>query len=444
MNSPSRLAAVVALAFVAGGTTSSASAADLLQTYHDAVVNDAQYASSRNQLLAGRERGPQGLSLLLPQVSATGSQTRSNTQVNEPAPFGGFTSTFNQRSYTLSLSQPLFRWANYQQYQEGKLAVVQSEAQFVQAQQDLVLRVLQAYTDVLYAEDSINYIVAQKAAVSEQLASAKRSFEVGTTTITDTNEAQAKYDLSIAQEIQARSQLDIARAALQQIIGKVPGNLAPLVRDVELAQPEPHEIDPWVASAETSNAVVAQNAASLEIAKREIQVSRSGHYPTVDLVASRSYTNGGVVLTGLNSQTSNSVGVQLSVPIFSGGYTSSKVRESIALADKAENDLDFARRNAAQTARTSFFGVTSGLAQVRALRAAEVSSQSALDSNKLGYQVGVRTNIDVLNAQQQLYSTQRDLARARYDTLLNGFRLKSAAGTLSENDLAGINALLQH
>ena len=444
MNPSSRLATFVALAFIAGGTASSAHGADLLQTYHDALVNDAQYASSRNQLLAGRERAPQGLSLLLPQVNATGGDSRVNARVAEPQPFGGFGATYNQRSYTLSLSQPLFRWANYQQYQEGKLAVVQSEALFVQAQQDLVQRVLQAYTDVLYAEDSINYIVAQKAAVSEQLASAKRSFEVGTTTITDTNEAQAKYDLSVAQEIQARSQLDIARAALQQIIGRVPGSLSPLVRDVELAQPQPREIDPWVASAETANAVVAQNAAALEIAKREIQVSRSGHYPTVDLVASRSYSNGGAVITGFNSQINNSVGVQVSVPLFSGGYTSSKVRESIALADKAENDFDFAKRNAAQTARTAYFGVTSGLAQVRALRAAETSSQSALDSNKLGYQVGVRTNIDVLNAQQQLYSTQRDLARARYDTLLNGFRLKSAAGTLSESDLAGINALLQH
>ena len=149
-------------------------------------------------------------------------------------------------------------------------------------------------------------------------------------------------------------------------------------------------------------------------------------------------------MTGVNAQTNSSIGVQVSVPLYSGGFTSSKVREGIALADKAENDLDFARRSAAQSARQAYFGVTSGLAQVRALRAAEFSSQSALDSNKLGYQVGVRTNIDVLNAQQQLYSTQRDLARARYDTLLNGLRLKSAAGTLVEADLAGINALLQH
>jgi outer membrane protein len=425
-------------------STGAAHAADLLQTYHDAAVNDAQFASSRNLLTAGREREPQGLSLLLPQVTGTASDTRINARVAEPAPFGSFGATFNQRAYTLQLSQPLFRWANYQQFQQGKLAVMGSEAQFAQAQEDLIVRVVQAYTDVLYAEDSINYIVAQKAAVSEQLASAKRNFEVGTTTITDTNEAQAKYDLSVAQEILARSNLDIARAALQQIIGKAPGNLSPLIRDLELSQPQPLDIEPWVSQAEQQNFTVAQTLANLEIAKREIEVARSGHYPTVDLVASRSYQNGGAIISGINSQISNSVGVQLSVPIFSGGFTSSKVREGIALSNKAENDLDFARRSAAQSARQAYFGVTSGLAQVRALRAAETSSQSALDSNKLGYQVGVRTNIDVLNAQQQLYSTQRDLARARYDTILNGLRLKSAAGTLSENDLAGINMLLQH
>jgi outer membrane protein len=431
-------------AVVVGLATQTATAADLLQTYHDALMNDAQYASARNLLSAGRERGPQGLSLLLPQVSGSASETRVNTRVAEPAPFAGFAATYNQRAYTLTLSQPLFRWANFQQYQQGKLAVMASEAQFAQAQEDLIVRVVQAYTDVLYAEDNIQYSVAQKAAISEQLASAKRNFEVGTSTITDTNEAQARYDLAVSQEILARSNRDIARAALQQIIGREPGNLSPLVRDIDLTQPQPFEIDPWVSSAEQNNFVVAQNLASVEIARREIQVGRAGHYPTIDLVAQRSYSNGGVAVTGFNSQVNNSAGVQISVPIFSGGFTSSKVREDIALADRAQNDLDFARRSAAQSARQAYFGVTSGLAQVRALRAAETSSQSALESNKLGYQVGVRINIDVLNAQQQLYSTQRDLARARYDTLLNGLRLKSAAGTLTENDLVGINVLLEH
>ncbi len=435
--------AITAL-LVMAALTGRVAAADLIETYRDAAANDAQYASARNALLAGRERLPQGLSLLLPQILATGSGSRVNTEISQPQPFGGFNATYNQRSYTVSLTQPLFRWANFQQYEQGKLSVVQSEAQFAQAQEDLIVRVVQAYTDVLYAEDSINYIVAQKAAVSEQLASAKRNFEVGTTTITDTNEAQAKYDLSIAQEILARSNLDIALSALQQIIGKPPGNLAPLVRDVDLTQPEPRELDPWVASSEGQNYVVAQNQASREIARRQIQVERAGHYPTVDLVASRSYSFAPPSISTFSSQTNNAIGVQLSVPIYSGGYTSSKVREAIALADRADNDLDFARRTAAQNARQAYFGVTSGLAQVKALRAAEVSSQSALDSNKLGYQVGVRTNIDVLNAQQQLFQTQRDLARARYDTLLNGLRLKSAAGSLTEEDLVRINVLLRH
>ena len=421
-----------------------ARAADLLQTYRDAQVNDAQFASSRNLLAAGQEKAPQGLALLLPQISASGSGQRVNTQISEPQPFGGFAATYNQRTYTLSLSQPLFRWANYQQFQQGKLSVMFSDAQFAQAQEDLIVRVVQAYTDVLYAEDSISYSVAQKAAISEQLASAKRNFEVGTTTITDTNEAESRYALAVSQEIAARSNLDVARAALQQIIGREPGNLAPLVRDIELSQPRPLAIEPWVQSAEQQSFIVAQNVANLEIAKREIEVQRAGHYPTVDLVASRSYSNGGALVSGVTTQVNNAVGVQLSIPIFSGGFTSSRVREVIALEQRAENDLDFARRSAAQNARQAYFAVTSGLAQIQALRAAEVSSKSALDSNKLGYQVGVRTNIDVLNAQQQLFSTERDLARARYDTLLNGLRLKSAAGTLTENDLAGINMLLQH
>ena len=446
LRSSHRVAIAITIGMIgASSFHASASAADLIQVYRDAAANDAQYASARNLLLAGRERFPQGLSLLLPQISATASGSRVNTQLSEPQPFGGLSSTYNQHAYTLSLSQPVFRWSNYQQFQQGKLSVLFSEAQFAQAQADLIVRVTQAYFDVLYAEDSINYIVAQKAAISEQLASAKRNFEVGTATITDTNDAQAKYDLVVAQEILARSNLDIARAALQQIVGKPPANLAPLVRDVRLAAPEPAEIEPWVTSAEQQNYVVAQNQANLEIARRQIEVNRAGHYPTVDLVASRTYTNNGNTgFSVVTSQTSNAIGLQLSVPIFSGGFTSSKVREGIALKDKSENDLDFARRAAAQNARVAYFGVTSGLAQVRALQAAELSSQSALDSNKLGYQVGVRVNIDVLNAQQQLFSTQRDLARARYDTLLNGLRLKSAAGTIGEEDLARINALLMH
>jgi outer membrane protein len=197
-----------------------------------------------------------------------------------------------------------------------------------------------------------------------------------------------------------------------------------------------------VSSAETQNYGVVASQLGLESSKRDIQKSRAGHYPTLDLVANTVHNKVGGSVAGSGTANNKAIGVQWSVPLFNGFAVTSKVRESIALEDKARADLEATRRNAAQGARTAYLGVNSGLAQVKALEAAEVSSQSALDSNKLGYQVGVRINIDVLNAQRQLYSTRRDLSRARYDTIMNGLRLKAAAGSLREADLVPVNNLL--
>ncbi len=420
----------------------SAQAADLIQVYQQALANDAQYASARAALAAGMEQVPQGLSGLLPQVSASGSNTRNNQETLQSVQGQPVTSPnlgFHSNTYNLTLSQPLFRWANWQQYQQSKLAQAAAEAQFAQVQQDLITRVAQAYFDVLTAQDNLGATRAQKAATTEQLASAKRNFEVGTQTITDTHEAQAAYDLVVAQEFAAINDLDNKRAALQTIIGDLPSGLAPMRVGVAINAPEPAAVDPWIKSAEEQNYGVVNAQLSLESAKRDIARNRAGHYPTVDLIANagHTYSTGGVV--GGNN---NAVGVQWSIPIFSGFAVTSKVRESIALEDKARSDLETARRNASQGARQAYLGVNSGLAQVKALEAAEVSSKSALESNELGYQVGVRINIDVLNAQKQLFSTQKDLSKARYDTIMNGLRLKSAAGTLKEADLIPVNALL--
>jgi outer membrane protein len=419
-----------------------ARAADLIQVYQQALANDATYASARAALAAGRERVPQGRSLLLPTVGLSGAYTRNNTDVS---PFNEGQSTTlpdGSNQYTLALQQPLFRWANWQSYEQSKLAQAIAEAQFAQAQQDLITRVAQAYFDVLAAQDTLESTRAQKSAVTEQLASAKRNFEVGTQTITDTHEAQAAYDLVVAQEFAAVNELENRRSALQVIVGAAPAALATLRTGVTLAPPEPAVIDPWVASAETQNYGVVVSELSLESAKREISRNRAGHYPTLDLVATatRNKVSGQTQQSG--TTTNNAVGVQWSVPIFNGFAVTSRVRESIALEDKARNDLEATRRNAALGARQAFLGVNSGLAQVRALQAAEVSSQSALESNRLGYQVGVRINIDVLNAQRQLFSTRTDLARARYNTIVNGLRLKAAAGTLREADLVPVNNLL--
>ncbi|MBC7500587.1 MAG: TolC family outer membrane protein [Herminiimonas sp.] len=416
-----------------------AQGADLLQVYKEALDNDAVIASARATLTAGQEKSVQGRAGLLPTVGLGGNYTRNRLGVAA----GDFSSTAN--GYSLSLSQPLFRLANWESYQQGKLSVAISEAQFAQAQQDLIVRVSQAYFDVLAAQDALAFLKAQENAISEQLASAKRNFEVGTSTITDSNEAQARYDLAIAQQIVAGNDLEVRKTALQQIIGAPPAMLAPLLPGVKLSAPQPAQIEPWVTSAEQQNFGVIGQQFAVEIAQREISRNRAGHLPTVDLVASRSHSNQGVApLSSAGATTSSQIGVQWAIPIFSGFAVTSRVREAIALESRSRSDLENARRTAAQAARQSFLGVNNGLAQVRALEAAEVSSQSSLESNRLGYQVGVRINIDVLNAQQQLFSTRRDLAKARYDTLMNGLRLKSAAGTLREEDLGPVNALLVH
>lgn len=434
------LAALLASAFF----SLNAGATDLLQVYKDALANDAQFASARSALTAGQEKVVQGRAGLLPTIGLTGSDTRSRvtSQSDLPVPDRSFTTSSN--SWTLGLTQPLFRWGNWEQYEQSKLSVVASEAQFAQSRQDLIVRVGQAYFDVLAAQDTLATLQAQKIATGEQLASAKRNFEVGTSTITDTHEAQARYDLITAQEFAAQSDLQVKRSALQQIIGKEAGDLATLKSGVKLSAPQPNGINEWVSTAEKQNYSVVASEVSVEIAKRSIALSRAGHYPTLDLVAStgRTSTGGSPASNGVSKPTT--IGVQWSVPIFAGFAVDSKVKESIALEEKARNDLEVARRAAAQGARQAYTGVTSGLAQVKAYEAAEISSQSALDSNKLGYQVGVRINIDVLNAQQQLYTTRQTLAKARYDTILNGLRLKSAAGILKEDDLLEINALLQN
>ncbi|QOY94189.1 TolC family outer membrane protein [Massilia sp. UMI-21] len=443
---------------VAGAVFSlSASAADLLQVYQQALANDATYASARASLAAGQERITQGRAGLLPRVGITGSSIKNdsdsspwNEGVRITDPESGVSrvvaaSLSNERTteYTVALTQPLFRWDAWQTYQQSKLQQAIAEAQFAQAQQDLMTRVAQAYFDVLAAQDKLESIRAQKSAVTEQLASAKRNFEVGTQTITDTHEAQAAYDLVIAQEFAAVNDLDNKRNALEAIIGTTPATLAQLKSGVTLLPPAPANVDPWVASALNQNYGVTVSELQVGLAKRDISRNRAGHYPTVDLVASHTRRDVGGQLNSSGVLKNNGIGVQFAVPIFSGFAVTSRVREAIALEDKARNDLEATRRQAALQARQAYLGVNSGMAQVKALEAAEVSSQSALESNKLGYQVGVRINIDVLNAQRQLYQTRTDLSRARYDTILNGLRLKAAAGSLRESDLAAVNTLLE-
>ncbi|MDP2132729.1 MAG: TolC family outer membrane protein [Sulfuritalea sp.] len=435
---------MIAASISASGLARLAHGADLMAVYRDAVAYDAQFAAARAALDAGREKLPQGRSGLLPTIGLGASTTWND--VDTTRRLSGATevnSQYNSNGWTVQLTQPLFRWQNWVAYNQSELAVAQAEAQFGLARQELIVRAAQAYFDVLLAQDTLATAQAQKLAIAEQLESAKRNFEVGTATITDTHEAQARYDLTSAQEIAAQNDLNVKRQVLRTVIGKEPEGLKNLKPGVQLAGPQPADINKWVEMAESASASVQIYQALYEIATREIEKQRAGHYPTLDLVATNGRSGAGGGTTGGFDSKSSTVGLQLSIPIFAGGATASRDREAVALKEKAAADLDNARRTAALNARQAYLGVASGLAQVKAYEAALTSSQSALDSNKLGYEVGVRINIDVLNAQSQLFDTRQKLAKARLDTLAALLKLKAAAGSLGEDDVAAVNALLQ-
>jgi outer membrane protein len=440
---PGRRARTGVLLFLLLGAP--AYAADLLDVFRLARNSDAVYAGARATWTAAQEKIPQGRAGLLPQASVSGSSQFNERRIRFRDPTLPLSnSQFISDVLTLSISQPIYRRQNSVVLEQAKTQVEQADAQFAQAAQDLMLRVSQAYFDVLLAQDTVAFAQAQKSAIGQQLEQAKRNFEVGTATITDTHEAQARFDLTTAQEIASRNDLEIRNRGLQQLIGQVSPVLAPLGQRFRLTQPQPSTMEPWVDEAQRGNLQVRIAEAALTFAGQEVDRNRSGHYPTVDAFASMSGSSSGAGIQGGvgNDTTSRIIGVQIAVPIYQGGLTNSRVRESLANEDRSRHDLENARRTAELHARQGFLGATNGLAQVRALEAALVSSQSSLDSTRLGQEVGVRTQVDVLNVQQQLFSARKDLAQAKYNYVMSLLRLKASVGGLTEDDLNQVNQWL--
>jgi outer membrane protein len=453
------------------GPTVNAEVLDLLSLYREAAFNDPTFNAAKYSFLAGKEKRWQGLSVLAPQVAATGSETKSDVF---NARLGTRSNDLMSRAWTVKLTQPLFNWDKWSQFRQGDLNADIAEAQYSAAEQDLVIRVTEAYFNVLNAEDSLNLARNKKVLISEQLEQAKRNFEVGTSTITDTHEAQSRYDLVVAQELAAEADLVIKRGALEQITGKQITQVKSLshvakidtvakdrkvklkkgekptpvnVQQVVAVQPG-QSIQDWVKQAEDVSYSIIASKLAYEVATKETQRAYAGHAPSIDFIGQRGYSDSENTIatdgTMLNTRSySTQAIIQLTVPLFSGGYNQSLVREKAALANKALADLENTRRSVAQTTRQAYLGFNNGLAQVKAYEAAELSAMSALESNKLGYEVGVRINIDVLNAQDTLFTTRRDLAKARYDTILNGLKLKAQAAVLSDEDLQAVNALLK-
>lgn len=429
----------LALAWAFAG---SAQAQSLLQMYETAKGHDATYAAAKAQAEATQAKAAQAKAALLPTVGA--GYTRNNTEI-EGAASGVTSADYTTKTTAISASMPLFRMGNIASFQQGQKSTALAAAQLSAAEQDLIVRAAQAYFDVLTSTQALASVQAQKKAVAEQLAAAKRNFEVGTKTIVDTRQAQAQYDLVVAQELNAENDLRTKKLALDQLVGTNNQQPLPLNTAKPLQAPMPADAEQWVQQALANNTNLKQLQVAYDVAKLETTKAQAGHMPTLDLTASvarNRYDGYHVNASSVTDNNVRSVGLSLNIPLFAGFAVQNRVKETVALEEQARSSLEAGQRSVEQGTRTAYFGLLSGLSQVKALEAALASAQSVVDATKLGYQVGVNTNVDVLSSQSQLAQTQRDLTAARHNVLLGQLKLRQAAGTLVADDLKNVNDLL--
>jgi len=430
-----------AIAQAAGGTE------NLIELYQEALSNDPRWAAARSANTAAQEFSVQGRAQLLPTVSAQAGASHDDTHIKYTGTGtvfrNGGPESWDSSSYGLNVSQPIFDMTKFVGYQQSKVEVTLADKQLILAQQDLMVRATQAYFDVLLAQDKIDLVGAQKSAIVRQLEQAKANFEVGTATITDVNDAQARYDLTVAREISYINELEVKKRAVQAVIGRMPQTLASVRTDLKTTLPDPDDMEKWVEIALQNNLDLNIKQQTFEIASQEVTKANAGHLPTLNAVGSYSsvYANGGANGFG-NDLQDTTIGLRLQIPIYQGGYVSSKAREAVANKEKAQDDVETARRKAEFDTRAAYLDVTTGVAEVKANEQAVASSQAQVDSTKLAYDVGIRTTVDVLNAEQQYFVSKRDLLESRYTYLTNIIKLKAATGLLSEADLAEINQKL--
>jgi outer membrane protein len=433
------------LAVLCAGGTSAALAMDLAQAYQLARQNDPTFDAARQTLAAVEQRVPQARAGLLPTLNVTGAGNQTQAQTT----FTGTPTvdrTVQAWNWALQLTQPLYRAQNYYAYDSALAQLDQAQFSYRQAEQDLILRLAEAYFAVLTAEESMAASQAEVRAMQEQWQQAKRGFETGVAAITDMHDARSKLEAARSQQVAAENEREVKMADLERLLGDAPKTLAKLGPSAVLPRPEPSNVQTWVSSARDNNPVVQAQVAAMAASEAEVKRNRAEHYPTLDFNASTGANrSSGSLTTPTDYSTdarSNQVGVQLTVPLFAGGATSAKVAEAQANRAKAAAQLEDARRQAAAQAKQAYAAITNGLAQVEALQAAIEAGEQAVKGNRAGYQLGIRINSDVLLAEQQLFANRRDLAKARHELLLQGLKLKAAAGSLSEQDVAALNEML--
>ncbi|MEL0586862.1 MAG: TolC family outer membrane protein [Candidatus Thiodiazotropha sp. (ex. Lucinoma kazani)] len=418
-------------------------AEDLMGIYKLALQNDPQLQAAEEQLSAARESKSLARSQLLPTVGLGVNYdiVRRDLKTLQGVPIDD-KSTDREKALGLNLTQPIYRRDRLLQLEQADSTIAQAEAQYASSEIDLMARSTTAYFNILSAEDDLRVAKAEREATGRQLEQAQQRFDVGLIAITDVHEAQAAFDAARASEIAADNSLDNAWEALFEIIGPQPQNsLAKLGEDLTLNPPVPNRLQEWSDIAQQQNYDIIASRANLEVLKQDIDVTKSGHFPTLDLV-------GGYNMNRSDSDTATesdtgTIGLALEVPIYTGGAVNSQTRQAQANYRAAQQNLDQTRRAVNRQVRDAYRGVLSTISQVEALKAATVSAQSALESTQAGYEVGTRTIVDVLNVQRNLFSSQRDYLNSRYDYILNGLSLKSSAGTLSESDLQRVNGWLE-
>ena len=448
---------------------------DLINLYQEAAFSDPVLNAARFNYQASKELYWQGLSLLLPQANATPGGTRYYQHGVGTTPVStspGNSRVFDQKSYTVTLTQPVFNMGALEAFKQGDLNTKIADMRFFLAQQDLIIRVSQAYFDALTSQDNVELYRNKKGLIKQQLEIAQAKFDAGLATIVDVNTAQAALDLANSQEIAAQADLVVKRGVLEQLVGRPVGALKPLTKEAKIdgvlkdprskskdvkgnpiadsvnpQLPPGQTLDDWINQAEAANFNVLAGQLSVSIAESTYRASQALNYPSLNLVGTSGYNTSNGTATNFNPANTNvynnTVALQMTIPLVSGGFNSSVIRQNAALVDQAKANYDNARRTAAQNTRTAFTGFYGGLASVKAFEAAERSSTSALESSKLGFQVGTLINLDVLIALDTVITTRSQLQLARYSTILNAIKLKAHASTLSDEDLIAVNALLR-
>ncbi len=416
-------------------------AEDLMDVFSLSLKSDPQLLAEAASRLAVGELDDQAMANFLPQVDL--SATTNKTWVDASAQnFGGKTD-YNNHGYTLSLVQPIYRRENFVQKNQAEIAIDGATASYAVAEQSLILRVAERYFAVLGAEDDLTFALAEKEAIAKQLEQIQQRFDVGMATITDVTEAQAAFDLASAAVIEAENALANANEQLRETTGKYVDDLAELEEESPLVSPEPASINEWSETALAQNPSIMVARANVNTAEQNIELQKSGHYPSLDLVAQKNYdSQSDGNFSGSSKTHTDVIGIQLNIPIYEGGAVVSRTREASYRLDEAMQNEEQQRRFVTRQTRESFNGVISGISRVQALKQAVVSNEKALESTQAGYEVGTRTTVDVLNARRNLFSARRDYARSRYDYILNTLRLKQAAGIVTVEDLQQINTWL--